>query len=129
MVAGHCGPGSSIPASAGYSEEGILMISPASTNPKSTEQGFENVYRTCGRDDQQGDYAGAWLAKHYKDKKVAFAHDKQAYSKGLADLTKAAYEAAGGKAVLYETVNLGARDYSAFVTKTGRASCRERVCQ
>src|SRR3546814_10623050 len=55
MVAGHFCSGSSIPASAVYSEEGILMMSPASTNPKLTEQGFENVYRTCGRDDQRSE--------------------------------------------------------------------------
>lgn len=117
FVAGHFCSGSSIPASAVYNEEGILQITPASTNPKLTEQGFSNVFRTCGRDDQQGDYAGAWLGKHFIGKKVAFAHDKQAYSKGLADLTLAAFERAGGKAVLYETVNPGERDYSAFVTK------------
>jgi len=97
-------------------------MSPASTNPKFTEQGFKNVFRTCGRDDQQGDYAGAWLTQHYKDKKVAFAHDKQAYSKGLADLTLAAFEKGGGKAVLVETVNPGERDYSAFVTKLKAAN-------
>ena len=122
FVAGHFCSGSSIPASAVYNEEGILMMSPASTNPKFTEQGFSNVFRTCGRDDQQGDYAGAWLSRHYKGKKVAFAHDKQAYSKGLADLTLAAFERAGGKAVLYETVNPGERDYSAFVTKLKAAN-------
>lgn len=122
FVAGHFCSGSSIPASAVYNEEGIVQMSPASTNPKFTEQGFENVFRTCGRDDQQGDYAGLWLSKHYKGKKVAFAHDKQAYSKGLADLTKAAFEKLGGSAVLYETVNPGERDYSAFVTKLKAAN-------
>ena len=122
FVAGHFCSGSSIPASAVYNEEGILQMSPASTNPKFTEQGFKNVFRTCGRDDQQGDFAGAWLTKHYKGKKVAFAHDKQAYSKGLADLTLAAFEKGGGKAALVETVNPGERDYSAFVTKLKAAN-------
>ena len=122
FVAGHFCSGSSIPASAVYNEEGIVQMSPASTNPKFTEQGFANVFRNCGRDDQQGDVAGAWLAKHYKGKTVAFAHDKQAYSKGLADLTKAAFEKAGGKVALYETVNPGERDYSAFVTKLKAAN-------
>ncbi len=122
FVAGHFCSGSSIPASAVYHEEGVLQITPASTNPKLTEQGFANVFRTCGRDDQQGDYAGAWLAKYYKDKRVAFAHDKQAYSKGLADLTMAAFEKAGGKPALYETVNPGERDYSAFITKIKAAN-------
>ena len=71
FVAGHFCSSSSIPASAVYNEEGILQISPASTNPQLTEQGFENVFRTCGRDDQQGQVAGAHIAKEYRGKKVA----------------------------------------------------------
>ena len=61
FVAGHFCSGSSIPASAVYNEEGILQISPASTNPKLTEQGFDNVFRTCGRDDVQGIYAANYV--------------------------------------------------------------------
>src|SRR3546814_13004974 len=89
MVAGHFCSGSSIPASAVYSEEGILMMSPASTNPKPTEQGFETVSRTCGRADQQGDYAGSWLTTHYEDKKTAYHHAKQHYSKNGTTTCKA----------------------------------------
>ena len=37
FVAGHFCSGSSIPASAVYHEEGILQMTPASTNPKFTE--------------------------------------------------------------------------------------------
>ena len=64
--------GSSIPASSVYNEEGILQISPASTNPQLTEQGFENVFRTCGRDDVQGIYA----ANYVVDNKVAALDEK-----------------------------------------------------
>jgi branched-chain amino acid transport system substrate-binding protein len=118
FVAGHFCSGSSIPASSVYNEEDILQITPASTNPKLTEQGYSNLFRTCGRDDQQGQYAGDWLIKHYSgSSKVAFAHDKQAYSKGLADLAKARFISKGGKVALQETVNPGERDYLAFVTK------------
>ena len=71
-MAGHFCSGSSIPASAVYDEEGILQISPASTNPKFTdERPGPGIYRVCGRDDQQGMVAGAFLAKNFKDKKIA----------------------------------------------------------
>ena len=40
FVAGHFCSGSSIPASKVYEEEGILQISPASTNPKFTDEGW-----------------------------------------------------------------------------------------
>ena len=36
------------------------MISPSATSPLLTDQGFDNVFRTCGRDDQQGDIRGAF---------------------------------------------------------------------
>jgi len=87
-VAGHFCSGSSIPASKVYTEEGIIQVSPASTNPAFTDKGGPNVFRVCGRDDQQGEVAGAFLAKEYSGKKVAIIHDKTAYGKGLADATK-----------------------------------------
>ncbi|MGL1922437.1 MAG: branched-chain amino acid ABC transporter substrate-binding protein [Hyphomicrobiales bacterium] len=117
FVAGHFCSSSSIPASKIYDEEGIIMITPASTNPKLTDDKSDYVFRVCGRDDQQGDVGGAYLQANYAGKKVAIAHDKQGYSKGLADLTKAAFEKAGGSVALYETVNPGESDYTAFVTK------------
>ncbi len=117
FVAGHFCSGSSIPASKVYEEEGILMISPASTNPKLTDEGGDNVFRVCGRDDQQGEVAGAFLAKNYANKRIAIVHDKQAYSKGLADETKKQLNALGVKEVLYDTVTAGEQDYSALVSK------------
>ena len=48
FMAGHFCSSTSIPASEVYFEEGILQISPASTNPTLTERGFDNVFRTCG---------------------------------------------------------------------------------
>ncbi len=117
LVAGHFCSGSSIPASDVYNEEGILQISPASTNPQLTEAGKWNVFRTCGRDDQQGSVAGKFLADNFADKKIAIVHDKQAYSKGLADETKKALNAAGITEVLYDTVTPGEKDYSAMVSK------------
>lgn len=118
FVAGHFCSGSSIPASAVYNEEGVIQISPASTNPAFTdERPGPGIYRVCGRDDQQGAVAGKYLVDHFKDKKVAFVHDKTAYGKGLADATMAAYEAAGGKPALYEAYTAGEKDYTALVSK------------
>ena len=81
MVAGHYCSGSSIPASKVYSEEGILQISPASTNPKYTDEGSWNTFRVCGRDDQQGKVAGDYLASHFKNEKIAILNDNSAYGK------------------------------------------------
>src|SRR3954451_25057094 len=75
-VDGHFNSGVSIPASEVYAENGILEITPAATNPVFTERGLWNVFRTCGRDDQQGSVAGAYLAEKFKDAKIAVVHDK-----------------------------------------------------
>jgi branched-chain amino acid transport system substrate-binding protein len=121
--AGHFCSGSSIPASSVYSEQGVLQISPASTNPKFTdERPGPNVYRVCGRDDQQGSVAGAYIAENFKDKVVAILHDKTAYGKGLADETKKAMNAAGKEEALYEAITAGEKDYTAVVSKLKQAN-------
>jgi branched-chain amino acid transport system substrate-binding protein len=117
MVVGHFNSGVSIPASEVYQEAGIVQVTPASTNPKFTERGMWNTFRTCGRDDQQGLVAGAYLADKFKGKKVAVVHDKTPYGKGLADETQKAMNAKGLKEVMYEGVNPGEKDYSALVSK------------
>ncbi|CAH1667634.1 MAG: branched-chain amino acid ABC transporter substrate-binding protein [Chelatococcus sp.] len=122
FVIGHFNSGVSIPASEVYNEAGILAISPASTNPTLTERKLWNVFRTCGRDDQQGAVAGAYLADKFKGKNVAVVHDKTPYGKGLADETQKAMEGKGVKAVLYEGINTGEKDYSALVSKLKAAN-------
>jgi branched-chain amino acid transport system substrate-binding protein len=116
FVAGHFCSGSSIPASKVYTEEGILQMSPASTNPKLTDEGGPNVFRVCGRDDQQGAVAGNYLADRFKGKRIAIIHDKTAYGKGLADETKKQLNKRGVKEAMYEAYTAGEKDYSALVS-------------
>src|SRR6516164_1388110 len=82
FVAGHYCSSSSIPASEAYAEGGVLQITPASTNPTFTERGLWNTFRVCGRDDQQGAVAGAYLAKNYKGKKSRSFKKKRPTGKG-----------------------------------------------
>ncbi|MEC9454356.1 MAG: branched-chain amino acid ABC transporter substrate-binding protein, partial [Pseudomonadota bacterium] len=117
FMAGHFCSGSSIPASSVYSEEGVLQISPASTNPKLTDEGDDNVFRVCGRDDQQGEVAGAFLADKFGAKNIAIVHDKTAYGKGLADETRKALISNGVTETMYEAYTAGEKDYSALVSK------------
>ncbi|SKA36244.1 branched-chain amino acid ABC transporter substrate-binding protein [Consotaella salsifontis] len=122
FVAGHFCSGSSIPASQVYADEGIVQISPASTNPAFTDQRpGPGIYRVCGRDDQQGAVAGEYIAKHFPDTKVAVINDKSAYGKGLADETEKSLKAAGKDPVLVESYTAGEKDYTALVTKLKQA--------
>jgi branched-chain amino acid transport system substrate-binding protein len=120
-VVGHFNSGVSIPASEVYAENGILEITPAATNPVFTERGLWNTFRTCGRDDQQGAIAGAYLVSHFKDAKIAVIHDKTPYGQGLADETKKAMNGAGLKEAMYEGVTVGDKDFSALIAKMKEA--------
>jgi branched-chain amino acid transport system substrate-binding protein len=123
LVAGHYCSGSSIPASKVYAEANMVQISPASTNPAFTDnRAGPNIYRVCGRDDQQGGVAGKYIASHFSDKNVAFVHDKTAYGKGLADETKKAMNEAGKQETMYEAITAGEKDYSALVSKLKQAN-------
>src|SRR6201985_2626412 len=116
FVAGHYCSSSSIPASEAYAENNVLQISPGSTNPLFTERKLWNVARVCGRDDQQGQIAGAYIAKHFKGKNIAILNDKTTYGKGIADETKKALNKAGITEKLYDSYNKGDKDFNAIVS-------------
>lgn len=117
FVSGHVCSGASIPASAIYSDAGILMISPGSTHPQLTEQGFTNVFRVLGRDDQQGAIAGEYLADHWGDARIAILHDGELYGVGLAEETRKALNARGVQEALFAQIEPGRTDYTDVVDK------------
>src|SRR5246127_5730617 len=117
FVAGHYCSSSSIPASEAYAEGNVLQITPASTNPTFTERKLWNVARVCGRDDQQGQVAGDYIAKNFKDKNIAILNDKSTYGKGLADETKKALNKAGVTEKMYESYSQGDKDFNAIVSR------------
>ena len=121
FVVGAFNSGVTMPSSEVYQENGILEITPASTNPKITERGMWNIFRTCGRDDQQGAVAAAYILKHFKGKKIAVVDDKTTYGKGLADETVKGLAKGGMKPVLREGINTGDKDFSALVSKIKQA--------
>ncbi len=121
-VFGHYCSSSSIPASAVYQQAGnIIQISPASTNPRFTDEAatkkWRHVFRTVGRDDLQGTVAGRWLAANFKGKKIAIIHDKSTYGEGLAKETKKALNAAGVKEAVYDSYTKGDKDFAPVLSK------------
>ncbi len=83
-IVGHYNSGVQIPSSEEYHAAGLVNISPANTNPKVTDRGYEEVNRICGRDDVQG-AVGAQYAASKGVKSAYVLHDKTAYGQGIAE--------------------------------------------
>lgn len=110
-VVGHLNSGVAIPSSEVYARVGLVMVSPANTNPRITDRRLPNVNRICGRDDVQGPVGAEYAFNNLKVKNVFVIHDKTAYGQGLAEEFKKRLEALGGKAVAF----IGTEEQSNFV--------------
>ena len=116
-VVGHFNSGASIPASKVYSDAGIPQISPSSTNPKYTQQGFKTTFRVVANDDQQGPVGGKFALDKLKPKTIAVIDDSTAYGQGLADTFEASVKAGGAKVVAREHTTDKDTDFKAILTK------------
>jgi len=115
-VVGHLNSGASIPASRIYNEAGLPQVSPASTNPKLTQQNFKATFRTIANDVQQGLAIGKYAATKL-GKKVALIDDRTAYGQGLADEVEKAVKANGGSLTGREFTSDKATDFLAILTR------------
>lgn len=116
-VVGHLCSASTEPASDIYDEEGVLMITAASTSPSITDKGYQTIFRTIGLDSLQGSLAADHIAKNIKPERVAVLHDKQQYGEGLATAVKDILAENGIEAVMFEGVTPGDKDFSALIAK------------
>jgi len=121
FVIGHLCSSSTQPASDIYEDEGILMITPASTSPEVTERGYELVFRTIGLDSMQGPVAGNYIASQNPER-VAIIHDKQQYGEGIATAVRDTLKDKGIEIAMFEGVTAGDKDFSSLVTKLKQAN-------
>jgi branched-chain amino acid transport system substrate-binding protein len=115
VVIGHYNSGVSVPASRLYNDANVLMISPASTNPRLTQQGFGTIFRLTANDNVMG-AAMAKFAANRNVKKVAIIDDRTAYGAGVAEIFKKTALALGLDVVAYEYTTDKATDFSAILT-------------
>jgi branched-chain amino acid transport system substrate-binding protein len=116
-VIGHLNSGVTIPASEIYSRAGIPVISGSATNPQLTERGLKGVFRTVGRDDQQGPAIAAYMVKDLGAKRAAIVDDKTAYGEGLATEVERSLRAAGVTIVGRERTTDKETDFKAILTR------------
>lgn len=117
FVVGHFHSSVTLAASEVYQKSGIVTITPASTNPRITERGFWNVFRTCGRDNHQAIVAGNYINRHFANARVAIVHDRTIYGQGLAEETRRTINSGGMREVLFEGINPGEIDFSGLVSR------------
>ena len=111
-VIGHYCSGASIPASKVYEKAGILQISPASTNPKFTDEGGWNVVRLVPRDDAQAAAAAALVLDKFAGQKVAVISDQAPAFTALAATFAAALQQKGVTPALQQGFKAGVKDFS-----------------
>lgn len=115
-VIGHYNSGCSIPASTVYHQANVAMITPGSTNPQLTKQGFKNVFRTMGHDGVGGVVAGHFVVEQMKAKRIGIIDDRTAFGQGLADAFEKGAKEANGNIVAREFTNDKAVDFRAILT-------------
>jgi branched-chain amino acid transport system substrate-binding protein len=117
LVVGHACSACFLAVSKVYEKAGIIMISPAATNPKVTDEGGPNVFRVIGRDDQQGTIAGDYLAENHSNSRIAIIHDGDVYGLGLAEFTKRQLNKRGVTEVMFDSYTKNSDDYKPLVEK------------
>ena len=115
-VVGHLNSGTTIPASRIYSDAGIPQISPSSTNPKYTRNGYKTAFRVVADDVHLGGTLGRYAVKELNGKSIAIIDDRTAYGQGVAEEFSKGAKAAGGNVVGHEFTNDKATDFTAILT-------------
>jgi branched-chain amino acid transport system substrate-binding protein len=111
-----------IPAGQVANDNECPMISPWSTNPRTT-QNRPWVFRGCFLDPFQGPVDAKFAMDELKAKKAAVLYDVASdYPKGLAEEFKKAFEKLGGQVVDFETFTTKDKDFSAQLTKIKAAT-------
>src|SRR5712691_6646358 len=119
IVGGYCS-GASIPESDILHRNGDLpFITAASSNPKFTDQGYDNVFRMVSRDDAEAPADVSFMQQFLKATKIAIMHDNTTYAKGVADSAKQAAQAAGITVTYFDAITPGQKDYTAALVKVG----------
>jgi len=113
---GHVNSGTTIPASKIYHDAGIPQISPSATNPKYTQQGYQNAFRVVANDAQLGSVMGRYAAQTLKLKNIAVVDDRSAYGQGLADEFLKSAKANGINIVSRQFTTDKSTDFSAILT-------------
>jgi branched-chain amino acid transport system substrate-binding protein len=116
-VIGHYCSGASIPASKVYEKAGIVQISPASTNPKFTDEGGWNVIRLVPRDDAQAAAAAELVLAKFQGRKIAIVNDQSPAFAALAQRFRETLQQKGVTPAAVESFKAGTKEFDELVQR------------
>ena len=115
-VIGHLNSGTTVPASKIYNDAGIPQISPSSTQPMYTKQGFPGAFRVVANDNKLGGTLGKYAVSKLGAKKIAVIDDRTAYGQGVAGEFVKNAKGAGVSIIAKEFTTDKATDFTAILT-------------
>lgn len=104
-VIGHNCSAATLVAAKIYADANMLMITPASTTPEITAHNYNSIFRTCGKDNSQGEVAAYFITNVLKVHRVVIIHDDSVYGKVVAENTKTALDKLGNRVILYKATS------------------------
>lgn len=117
VVVGHLNSSCTKPASAIYHKARVLQISPVSSNPEISRQGFDTFYRVCATDDLQGPAAARFARERLGARRVFIVDDLTTYGRGLANEFEQAARALEFEVLGHEGITQGEKDFAPLLTR------------
>ena len=117
-VVGHFNSSCTKAASSIYHEGRMVQVTPASTNPDISKQGFDTFFRVCPTDDVQAPAAASFVKNDLAITRVVVLDDQTTYGRGLADQFEKKFKALGGEVLRHDGITQGEKDFMPLLTKT-----------
>lgn len=116
-VVGHLNSNCTLPASAIYYQARLLQVTPVSSNPQISRQGFDTLYRTCATDDLQGPGAALFAVNELKARQIFILDDRTTYGAGLTKEFEKKARALGAQILGHEGITQGDKEFAPVLTK------------
>ncbi len=116
-VVGHFNSSCTKAASSIYHEGRVTQITPASTNPEISRQGFDTFFRICATDDVQAPAAASFVREDLKIERIVILDDQTTYGRGLANEFEKKFKALGGSVLRHDGITQGEKDYMPLLSK------------
>jgi branched-chain amino acid transport system substrate-binding protein len=100
-----------------YEDAGAVVVTPGAAYTPLTGRGLWNLFRLTPSDAQQGQAAGAYLARAFAGQRIGILNDRSTFGRGLADAVAARLKEAGTPEVLFDGFPRGTRDLADVVAR------------